>query len=364
MNRDMQDYSPPPAEYSGLPPEITPPGPEDTPEGLPQPEAAPAKRRRRLRFLLYAAAALVYLGLLFKPGGTPRPAPSAEPIPPVATAAPEPSAEPTPESSPEPTGPLTNVPKIRVEFFSFSHAHYGRVYMDNTKALHSVEVLVRDKTLDLVAYDYYLTEEEIAFGWFELPMVSTGDLYMEHMSEYEAAGVPIPGTDFISPAWPEFEMTVKAWYEADDGSGEAMLTQTLEPGFEMGIGVSYWPYDWDEQRPQNCFLVIPWAETDQISYVINDPDAVTNPTIFSVDISYNGRHAAPEEYETLLYREEYDLFDHDTGEYIPTVGYTKQLMLRRPDWMPEQGTVHIVIVQKLATTGETWTNEYDLPYPG
>lgn len=36
MDRDMQDYSPPPAEYTGLPPEIAPPAPEDTPEGLPQ----------------------------------------------------------------------------------------------------------------------------------------------------------------------------------------------------------------------------------------------------------------------------------------------------------------------------------------
>ena len=63
MNQDMQDFSPLPAEYRALPPEEIPPGPEYTPEGLTQPEE-PAPKRRKLRFLLYAAFALVYLGLL------------------------------------------------------------------------------------------------------------------------------------------------------------------------------------------------------------------------------------------------------------------------------------------------------------
>ena len=366
----MQDYSPPPAEYSALPPEIAPPGPEFTPEGLPQPETGRTDRRRRLRFLLYAAAALVYLGLLFRPAGQAL-EPSPAPLPPaVETAAPEPTpgqepeptAAPTPESTAAPE-PVTSVPEIRTEFFAFSHEHHGRVYLSNTQALHSVEVQVHDKTLDLAAYDYYLTEEEMAFGWFELPTVSTGDLFMEHRDEYNAAGTPMPDTDFVSPAWPEFEMIVKAWYEADDGSGEETVTLTAEPAFELGVGVSYWKYDWDEQREPDSFLVIPWEPIDEIRYVINDPDAVTDPTVFSVDFSYEGRHAAPEEYETVLYKEEYSLFDSDTGEYTPTVSYTKQLMLRRPDWMPEQGTVHVVLVQRLAVTGELWTREYDLSYP-
>lgn len=366
MNQDMQDYSPLPAEYRALPPEEAPPGPEYTPEGLTQPEEPAAKKRHRLRFLLYAAAALVYLGLLFRPGGAAREsAPVTPPAPPAATAAPEPSAEPTAEPTPtvEPMPePVGNEPAIRMEFFAFSHEHHGRVYLSHTDAVHSVEIQVRDQVLDLTAYDYFLDEEEIAAGCFELPVVSTGDLYMDHMEEYEAAGTPIPGSDYIAAAWPQFELVVTAWYESEDGSGEDMLTLTTEAEFELGVGMSYWKYDWDEQIPQYSFRIIPWEELEDLSYVINDPNAVTDPTVISVDISYNGRHAAPEEYETVLYREEYSIPNSETGEYVPTVGYTKELLLRRPDWMPEQGTVHVVLVQRLASTGELWTREYDYDY--
>ena len=371
MNRDMQDTSlppeeygsPPPEEYTALPPEIVPPGPEYTPEGVPQPEAERPDRRRRLRFLLYAAAALVYLGLLFKPAGRGfEPSPAPLPTAPAATAAPAPDAEPTPLPTAAPE-PVSNIPTIETDFFSFSHEHHGRVYLSNTGALRSVEVQVRDKTLDLIAYDHTLTEEELAQSVFELPMVSTGTLFEVHMDEYRAAGTPVPGTDFITPAWPAFELIVNARYEAEDGSGEDTLTLTAEPDFELGFGVSYWQYDWDEQIPQDCFRVVPWEEIGEIRYVINDPDAVKDPLTVSVDISCDGRHAAPEEYETILYREEYSSFNSDTGEYEPTVGLTPQLLLRRPDWMPEAGTAHIVLVQRLASTGELWTREYDYSYP-
>ena len=368
MNQDMQDFSPLPAEYRALPPEEIPPGPEYTPEGLTQPEE-PAPKRRKLRFLLYAAFALVYLGLLFKPGGAKaqEPSPGTQPAPPAVTAAPEPSAEPTAEPAPTPTAepmpePVGNEPGIRLEFFAFSHEHHGRVYLSHTDAVHSVEVQVRETVLDLTAYDHFLSEEEIAAGRFELPAVSTGDLYMEHMAEYEAAGTPIPGTDYVSAAWPQFELVVTAWYESEDGGGEDMLTLTAEADFELGVGMSYWKYDWDDQREPESFIVIPWEEIEELSYVIDDPAAVTSPLVVSVDISYNGRHAAPEEYETVLYREEYSVLDSETGEYVPTVGYTSQLVLHRPDWMPERGTVHVVLVQRLASTGELWTREYDYDY--
>lgn len=362
MDQEMLGYSPPPAEYPSLPPELVPPGPEYTPEGAPQPETErPGRRRRRWRFLLYAAAALVYLGLLFKPAGR-NFEPSPAPLPPVAeTAEPAPDAEPTPTPT-APAEPPSSIPEIGTDFFCFSHEHHGRVYLSNTGALLSVDVTVRDKTLDLAVYEHALSEEEIASGLFELPVLSTGDLYMEHMAEYEAAGTPIPGSGYVSPAWPEFEMTVDARYEADDGSGEATLSRTTEAAFELGFGVSYWQYDWDEQIPQDCFRVVPWEELEEIRYVINDPDAVRDPLTVSVDISFDGRHAALEEYETILYREEYSLFDSDTVEYVPTVGVTPQLLLRRPDWMPERGAVHVVLVQRLASTGELWTREFDYEY--
>ena len=133
----------------------------------------------------------------------------------------------------------------------------------------------------------------------------------------------------------------------------------------MGIGLNYMrpDYNWSEYVPPDSFYVSPWEETEEINYVINDPDAVNDPLTFSVDISCNGRHAAPEEYETVVEKNEYTLVDREAGTETPMVSYTKELVLRRPDWMPEEGTIHVHIVQFLASTGEKWVRDYDYEYP-
>ena len=197
------------------------------------------------------------------------------------------------------------------------------------------------------------TDAEIAAGGFELPMLSTGDLYMENMDAYDAL-----------KAWPAFEMTVTARYENESGDGEDILTLTREADFEMGIALSYMrpDYTWSETIPPDSFYVQPWEESDEIRYVINDPDAVTDPLTFSVDLSWNGRHAQAEEYEEVLEKNEYTIVDSEGGE-TPHVGYTRQLVLRRPDWMPEEGTLHVRIIQRLASTGELWVRDYDYEYP-
>ena len=345
--------------------EFTPPGSGRTGS------AAPQGRRRMLKRLLFASAALVLLGTVFfcSPSGaplSPLPAPSAvmpsgslppQSTPSVSAAVP---SEPTPEAgkSPEATpdvtdAPLSGIPVIRTEFFSFSHEHYGRVYLSNTAALHSVEVSVRDKVLDMPAYSHTLSDEEIARGLLELPTLSTGDLYMENMEAYNAVN-----------GWPSFEMTVNARYENEAGDGEETLSLTVEPEFELGVGVSYMrpDYTWSEVVPPDSFVVTPWAEIEEINYLIADPDAVKDPVSFSVDLSYGGRHAMPEDYETVVEKEEYSRIT-ESGEEIPTVSYTKKLVLRRPDWMPESGTLHVTIVQRLASTGELWVRDYDLDYP-
>lgn len=328
----------------------------------------PRRGRRRLKALLYAAAAAVMLLSLAVRAESVSPAPAPEPGPELAPVLALPSPTPTaeeipwtsdsdilpavqPQPTPEPS-PLSKVPEISTDFFSFSHEHHARVHMANTGALHSVEVTVRETTLDLSVYDVFLSHEEIESGSFELPVLSTGDVYMEHMNEYENGG------------WPHFEMTVKAWYENEAGDGEDTLTLTVEPDFELGIGLSYIKpsWTWYEAPVPDSFAIVPWEELEELRYVVNDPDAVKDPLTVSVDFSYNGRHAAPEEYEEIVVKDEYDILDTATGERTPHVGYTRELMLRRPDWMPEEGTVHVVICQRLASTGELWTHEIDFDY--
>lgn len=359
-----EDSAPPGTDYRNPDPdaEFTPPGGGGAEAG------APPSRKRRIRRLLYGAAALVLLGLLFSRQGEPVPAPAAVPLVVTPSAAapnvsqtpvPQPSDEPTPEpaptSAPEPAPePLGKEPVIDVDFFYFSHEHHAFVHMSNTDALHSVRVTVREKTLDKQVYEHYLDEDEIASGLFEAPMLSTGDFYMDNREALDAVN-----------AWPDFELTLDAWYENESGDGEDTLTITRDPDFEMGIGLNYMrpDYNWSEYVPPDSFYVSPWEETEEINYVINDPDAVNDPLTFSVDISCNGRHAAPEEYETVVEKNEYTLVDREAGTETSMVSYTKELVLRRPDWMPEEGTIHVHIVQFLASTGEKWVRDYDYEYP-
>jgi hypothetical protein len=355
-----EDSPPPGTDHANPSPlqEFTPPGCGG--EALPAPAS---NRKRRVRRMLYAAAALVLLGLLFSKRGSAAvpvstltvPAAqepvytSASDIPPAifTSASDIPLIEPTPE-------PLGKEPVIDIDFFFFSHEHHIFVRMSNTDALHSVRVTVREKTLDKQVYEHYLDEEEIASGLFEAPMLSTGDYYMDNREAMEAAN-----------AWPEFELTLDAWYENEAGDGEELLTLTREPEPEMGVGLSYMrpDYSWSDYIPPDSFYVSPWEELEEIRYVINDPDAVNDPLTFSVDLSWNGRHAAPEEYEVVVEKNEYTLVDRETGTETPTVSYTRELVLRRPDWMPEEGTLHVHIVQLLASTGEKWVRDYDFEYP-
>lgn len=335
---------------------------EFTPPGLGGGDVLPSRRRRHRwkRLLLVAAGCLLLTAAWLIPSADHEPllpGPLLTSSVPAASIAPQPSSEPVPELTPEPTAepvPISNVPVITTDFFCFSHEHHARVRMDNIGSLHSVQVTVRDKILDRQVYDHSLTDDEIASGVFELPVLSTGDFYMENMQAY----------DEIS-AWPEFEMTVSARYENETGDGEDTLTITREADFELGFGLSYMRSDsnWSEVIPSDSFYIQPWEEIDELHYVINDPEAVRDPLTISVDLSWNGRHAEPAEYEELLEKSEYNIVDPDTGESTPHVGYTSELVLRRPVWMPEEGTLHVCIVQYLASTGEQWVREYDFDYP-
>ena len=375
------EYPPPPGTDYANPAEeaeFSPPG--SGKEG----SSAPPGNKRRLKRLLYAAASFVMLVLMFAdrgalpevptvltppkdapvytpgsdisvPGATP--APSGEPTPapqavpsPVPSADPEPTKEPEPAKEPEPSPE----PAIETDFFYFSHEHHARVRLRNTDAVRSVSVSVRETTLDKNVYEHEFSEKEIKEGSFELPMLSTGDIYMENMDAFDSVG-----------GWPEFEMSVTARYDGGPGKGEESITVTKAADFEMGIGLNYMrsDYTWSGVIPPDSFYIAPWEETEDIRFVINDPDAVTDPLTFSVDLSCNGRHAAQEEYEVVVETNEYDLVDSETGERTPHIGRTKELLLRRPDWMPEEGVLHVRIVQLLASTGEKWVREFDYEYP-
>ncbi len=248
---------------------------------------------------------------------------------------------------------MGRVPEIGLSFFCFSHEHYGSVLMNNVDAVRSVVVSVRDTVLDQQVYEHTLSEEEIRSGRFELPELSAGDYYMENREALDAFA-----------AWPVFERNVTASYGNEAGDGEDTLTRTAEAAPEMGVGLGYMTQSqtWSETIPADSFYLTPYEDSEEIRYVIDDPDAVTDPLVFSVDLSWNGQHAAPDDYEEITERNEYMRVDSRTGEETPTVTYTKRLVLRRPGWMPEEGVLHVHIVQRLASTGELWIRDYDYGY--
>ena len=127
--------------------------------------------------------------------------------------------------------------------------------MSNIGALHSVYVSVRETVLDKPVWDYYLDEEEIQSGLYELPMLSTGDYYMEHMQELDAVN-----------GWPKYEMTVKAWYENEAGDGEDTLEMTV-PAAARESGLTSLSSFCDRANPANAVKEPP-TNTETISPAI------------------------------------------------------------------------------------------------
>ena len=69
-----------------------------------------------------------------------------------------------------------------------------------------------------------------------------------------------------------------------------------------------------------------------------------------------------EEFFIIFEEEKYDTVQIGDTVYTDVVIRTKRLVIPRPDWIPPAGTVHVVLTQKLASSGEIYTNEYDYTY--
>ena len=381
---DNKEYSSLPEEYGSTALEHPRPGAE-----FPQPppeysaESLPGERRKKsrayaaLRRLMFAGAAILSCGVLLAgtmgwgSGGRPAPKPSPAPIAilqpaggetqmtlPAPAESPAPIPEPTPEPTPAPAEipasteePVATEPVILPIFYNFSHDHRGRIQMENTDRLHSVLVTVRETVLDLPVFEHYLDESEIAAGLYELPALSTGDVYMENMDAFDEKN-----------AWPEFEMKVVYWYENETGDGEESEELVLEPRYEMGFGATYWGPDdtWDEQLPPDSIVIRPYDDVDNIRYTFDSLDSVKDPTVVYVSVEYDGRKLDPETFQTILIKDEYTMMDQESGTEIPVVAYQSTLVIPRPDWVPKGGTIHITIGQMLSVTGELFMKEFDL----
>ena len=214
---------------------------------------------------------------------------------------------------------------------------------------------ITEPILGLVVAEYELTDEEIASGEFSLPALDTGDIYMAHMAEYDKAH-----------AFPEeLQLSVTVRYGSDDG--EKALEYSVTDSPEQGWGMMYWPDN--EQKTDwswpGYFRFSTYESLYPVSLVLDEPDKVQSQPesiVLSVSLSIDGREILPDECEIVDEAEE-DPFAayYDSDEPAQTFYYSR-IFLRRPDWAPEHGTVHMSVTQQLFADGSLWTTEQDFEY--
>ena len=218
-----------------------------------------------------------------------------------------------------------------------------------------VKAEITEPILGLTVSEYELTADEIASGEFLIPKVDAGDVYMEHMAEYDAANA-VPE---------ELELHVAVRYNSADG--EKTLEYTVKDEPEQGWGMLYWADDEPETdwSYPGYFRFSSYESTIPVSLVYEEPDKVMNSPeriVISVSLSINGRKVLPEECE-IREEDEDDPFADYYGpdEPVPHYYYAR-LFLKRPEWAEEHGTIHMTVVQQLFADGSIWTTEQDMNY--
>ena len=219
----------------------------------------------------------------------------------------------------------------------------------------AVKAKIREPVLGFDVAEYELTAEEIAAGEFMIPATDTGDIYMAHMAEYDAANT-----------FPEeLELNVTVSYESAEG--EKTLEYTAKDKPEQGWGLMYWPdsepaTDWSYP---GFFRFSTYESLIPVSIVIDEPDKVTTSEeriVLSVSISIDGRKILPEDCEIREEQEEDPLAEFYGPDEAPHNYYYARLFLKRPEWAGEHGTIHLTVVQQLAADGSIWTTEQDTEY--
>jgi hypothetical protein len=357
MDRE-RDALAPPEEFPLPAPELTPPPEEFPPVGEPAEEDGASRRHRRKK-LFYGAAAAA-LVLLLAPGNLssvpqPDPGETVAPVPgieataepgPGAEPTPEPGAETTPEPAPEPAPEPTAEPEPGCEilYYCFSSANYAKLRFTVPEAFESVELELWEPELDLQAAAYELGPEEIAKGELDLSLADAGDLYMEHMAEYQE-----------KDTWPEvLELRVTLHYEGKDGP--VTETRSLWPAPEQGWGLRYFPKDMEPSDYvfPGCFRFTTYESFTPIALALDDPEAVA-PDVISVRFTIDGREIDP---DTVTY----SAWEEENAYFGPGTFYYARFVFPRPDWAPEEGVLHVTVTEYLVNFGEIIVIERDYPY--
>ncbi len=313
------------------------------------------KRLRKIRKLMYGAAAIALGFVLLAPkqsgeADPPETAPADVTAMPYTTAVAVLTAEAiiTPVPTPIPTdtpvpAPVWMEPKIDPIFIGFSSEFYAWIKLIHPEAVRSVTAEMRERNLDeqISSYTWEEGDPAIETGLLEIPAFNGGDFYFAHMDYYMRNNLE-----------PEPEMRVTVRYTASDGVTEESVGLTVQPAPEEGVFARYWgngPSARDNGYPDS-FEVGTYSESDSWRFVIDRPDLVTEPGIFSVSAACGGRKVTEAECRIQTVEPDPELLALGFNSK-PTV----ILLIPRPDWMPESGTLTMKITQYLEYFGRPLT---------
>lgn len=347
MRRTQNDseYLRPPEEFPVPAAQMTPPPPEFGGDGK---DASVKKKKRRYHWLAAALAAGLLstvtmfsdieeaiLAPLVSPtpiymeaAVTTTPTPTIAPTPAPTTA---PTAEPT--ATPKPTLEPKTIPAAKLTFYRTSEVYHGAVILEAEDKMTAVTVRIWDRALEETMWEYSLTVNDIARGWYQLPDFDLGasEFAKEHWDQLMAGYEPDPLLEVICTA------------RTDDG--EQTFTERAEAVDELWISVRYdlkdpeedfLHYFLEETTYPDCFVVrmdpSPYGELNILygeSGELQPGDVSVTLTVDGETISGDGWHME----KTVIVREE--------GTF-----YAYALVIPRPASCPEHGSVEIVITRK------------------
>lgn len=328
------------------------------------------KRLRRIRKLMYGAAAIALGFVLLAPDRSEEPdaarseataAANAEaileapvPTPADETAAavpvtPAPTSVPTDTHSPE---PVLKEPEAEALFFNFSSEYHAWVVLTNTESIQSVTAELREKNLDELvgSYTWEQGDPAIGAGVLRIPVFDSNGLYFSHMDYYSNNQLE-----------PELEMEVTVQYALSDSGAEETIGLKVEPAYEEGVYARYWgsgSFAREEGYP-DCFEVGTYDKSENWRFVIGRPELVTEPGVFSISAECDGRNVTEEECRTEI---------KEPDPALAELGFDSEpnvvLLIPRPDWMPEKGTLSLKITQYLEHYGCALTKTLEIDYSG
>lgn len=359
MRRTQNDseYLRPPEEFPVPAAQMTPPPPEFGGDGK---DASVKKKKRRYHWLAAAlAAGLLSTVTMFSDIEEAILAPLVSPTPifmeAAVTTTPTPSIAPTPAPTAEPTAtpkptlePKT-IPAAKLTFYRTSEVYHGAVILEAEDKMTAVTVRIWDRALEETMWEYSLTVNDIARGWYQLPDFDLGasEFAKEHWDQLMAGYEPDPLLEVICTA------------RTDDG--EQTFTERAEAADELWISVRYdlkdpeedfLHYFMGETTYPDCFVLridpSPFGELN----VIYGESAALRPGDVAVTLTVDGQ---PIPADTCRL----EITSRTRGDQTL---YAYAFVMPRPASFPDHGTADVRITRKLLSFDMIVANTSTLTY--